>query len=60
MCFDLQEDRLYREYLERKNEEEYALGDDIDNKITDTTNVISMSKKEVQEEFDNLDIEKYN
>ena len=51
MCFDLQEDRLYREYLERKNEEEYALGDDIDNKITDTTNVISMSKKEVQEEL---------
>lgn len=59
MCIDLMEDKQYREYLQKREDEEY---DDILPNIENTkTKTVNMSKKEVDEEFSDLsDLEKYN
>lgn len=59
MCIDLMEDKQYREYLQKREDEEY---DDILPNVESTkTKTVNMSKKEVDEEFGDLsDLEKYN
>jgi len=59
MCIDLMEDKQYREYLERKEDEEF--NDLLPNVENVKSKTVNMSKKEVDEEFSDLsDLEKYN
>ena len=55
MAIDLKEDKMFKEYLDKK---ENGYDDDIE--INKNKNVVKMTQRDIDEEFDNLDINQFN
>lgn len=57
MALDLKEDKMFKEYLEKK--ERIESGEDEIFK-TQNKNVVKMTQSDIDDEFDNLDINQFN